>query len=93
MNPIPSVFTLGSYDFSFAQLNASFSLSGHHNNTMYSDGIEIEVLNKSKKIETLGINFNTDTFIEIDQNGNELLKYLQITLSIIKTPFCPVYGE
>lgn len=64
----------GSYDFSFAQLNSSFALSGHHNNIMYSDGLEIEVQNKSKKIETFGINFNTDTFIEIGQNGNEPLK-------------------
>jgi len=64
----------GSYDFSFAQLNSSFSLSGHHNNIMYSDGLEIEVYNTSKRIETFGINFNTDTFIEIGQNGNEPLK-------------------
>ncbi|MBU3126037.1 AraC family transcriptional regulator, partial [Sinomicrobium sp. 2019215] len=64
----------GSYDFSFTQLNSSYSLSGHHNNIMYSDGFEIEVQNKSKRVETFGINFNTDTFIEIGQNGNEPLK-------------------
>lgn len=64
----------GSYDFSFTQLNSSFSLSGHHNNIMYSDGLEIEVHNKSKRIETFGINFTTETFIEIGQNGNESLK-------------------
>jgi len=64
----------GSYDFTFAQLNSSFSLSGHHNNIMYSNGLEIEVSNKSKRIETFGINFTTDTFIEIGQNGNEPLK-------------------
>lgn len=64
----------GSYDFSFAQLNSSYSLSGHHNNIMYSDGLEIEVHNTSKRIETFGVNFNTDTFIEIGQNGNEPLK-------------------
>lgn len=64
----------GSYDFSFTQLNSSFSLSGHHNNIMYSDGLEIEVHNKSKRIETFGINFTTETFIEIGQNGNEPLK-------------------
>lgn len=64
----------GNYDFSFAQLDRSFSLSGHHNNIMYSDGLEIEVLNKSKRIETFGINFDTTSFIEIGQNGNEPLK-------------------
>lgn len=64
----------GSYDFRFAQLNSAFSLSGHHNNIIYSDGLDIEVHNTSKRIETLGIHFNTDTFIEIGQNGNEPLK-------------------
>ena len=64
----------GSYDFIYAQLNSSFSLSGHHNNIMYSDGLEIEVENKSKRIETFGINFNIDSFISIGQNGNDILK-------------------
>lgn len=64
----------GSYDFSFSQLNSSYSLSGHHNNIMYSDGLDLEIHNKSKRIETFGINFNTDFFIEIGQNGNEPLK-------------------
>lgn len=64
----------GSYEFSFRQLNASFDLSGHHNNIMYSDGLEIEVLNKSQRIETFGINFTTDSFVEIAQNGNDVLK-------------------
>nr|WP_231389097.1 MULTISPECIES: AraC family transcriptional regulator [unclassified Aquimarina] len=43
---------------------------------MYSKGIEIEVSNKSKRIETFGVNFNTDFFIHIAQNGNESLKKL-----------------
>lgn len=64
----------GSYDFTFSQLNSSFSLSGHHNNIMYSEGLEIEVFNKTKRIETFGINFTTDSFIAIGQNGNEPLK-------------------
>ena len=66
----------GAYDFKFTQLNASYQLSGHHNNIFYSDGLEIAVGNKSKRIETFGINFNTDFFIEIAQNGNESLKRL-----------------
>ena len=66
----------GSYDFNFRQLNSSYSLSGHHNNIMYSNGLEIEVWNKSKRIETFGINFTTKSFIEIGQNGNEPLKRL-----------------
>ncbi|MEO0583289.1 MAG: AraC family transcriptional regulator [Bacteroidota bacterium] len=66
----------GAYDCKFAQLNASFQLSGHHNNIMYSDGLEIQVANKTERIETFGINFTTDSFVEIAQNGNEPLKRL-----------------
>ena len=64
----------GSYDFNFAQLNSSYSLAGHHNNIMYSKGLELEVSNKSKRIETFGVNFKTEAFIEIGQNGNDPLK-------------------
>ncbi len=64
----------GSYDFTFAQLNSAYSLSGSHNNIMYSDGLEIAVKNRSKRIETFGVNFTTDAFIKIGQNGNEILK-------------------
>ena len=66
----------GNYDFNFKQLKSSFELTGHHNNIMYSDGIEIEVSNKSKRIETFGINFTTESFINIAQNGNDSLKRL-----------------
>ena len=64
----------GSYDFSYSQLNSSFSLAGHHNNIMYSKGLELEVKNTSERIETFGINFSRDSFIKIGQNGNEPLK-------------------
>ena len=64
----------GGYEFSFAQLDSSYALSGHHNNIMYSKGLELEVKNSSKRIETFGIDFKTDAFIEIGQNGNEVLK-------------------
>lgn len=64
----------GSYDFTYKQLNSSYSLSGHHNNIMYSNGLEIEVENKSDRIETFGIDFHPEAFIEIGQHGNEPLK-------------------
>ncbi|HAA16610.1 MAG TPA: hypothetical protein DCE41_34830 [Cytophagales bacterium] len=66
----------GAYDFTFAQLNASFQLAGHHNNIMYSDGLELVIANKSKRIETFGINMETNTFVGIAQKGNEPLKRL-----------------
>lgn len=64
----------GSYEFSFAQLDNQFDLSGHHNNIMYSNGLGLEVFNKSNRIETFGINFTPATFIQIGQNGNDPLK-------------------
>ncbi|MCH7973902.1 MAG: helix-turn-helix transcriptional regulator [Bacteroidetes bacterium] len=66
----------GNYDFNCKQLNSSFQLYGQHNNIMYSNSLEIEVSNKSKRIETFGINFTTDFFVHIAQNGNESLKRL-----------------
>ncbi|MEL6255005.1 MAG: AraC family transcriptional regulator [Bacteroidota bacterium] len=64
----------GSYTFSYAQLATSYSLSGHHNNIMYSKGLELEILNTSQHIESFGINFDKEAFLKIGQNGNELLK-------------------
>jgi AraC-like DNA-binding protein len=64
----------GSYDFDYLQLDNSFTLSGHHNNIMYSKGMDIEVRNRSKEIATFGINFSPDAFLKIAQNGNEKLK-------------------
>ena len=64
----------GSYQFHYSQLRSSFDLGGSHNNIMYSDGLEIEIENRSKRIETFGINFTTESFIEIAHNGNKPLK-------------------
>ena len=64
----------GNYDFKHKQLNSEFSFTGHHNNIMYSDSLEIEILNKSKRIETFGVNFSTDFFLSIAQNGTDSLK-------------------
>lgn len=64
----------GSYNFQYSQLNTSFQLSGHHNNIIYSKGLALTVENKSKQIETFGINFTTESFLAIAQNANEPLK-------------------
>ena len=64
----------GSYDFHYTQLNRSYSLAGHHNNIMYSKGLELEITNKTNRIETFGIDFEPEAFVEIGQNGNDPLK-------------------
>lgn len=64
----------GDYSFKFQQLNASFDLRGQHNNIMYSSGLDLEIYNKTHRIETFGLNFTVDAFVQIAQNGNESLK-------------------
>ena len=64
----------GSYSFNFTQLDSHYKLSGHHNNIMYTKGLELIVENKSKSIETFGVNFTTKSFLAIAKNGNDSLK-------------------
>ena len=81
----------GSYDFSYRQLNANYNLSGSHNNIMYTDGLEIEVHNRSKRIETFGVNFSPESFIKIGQNGNDVLK--RFTDNVINKKNCILSDE
>lgn len=64
----------GNYEFSYKQLDKSFDLIGGHHNIMYSNGFDIEVKNKTFEIETFGIQFPKELFIEITQNANEQIK-------------------
>lgn len=66
----------GDYNFHYKQLHSSFELKGEHNNIIYSNGLDMEVSNKSKQIETFGVNFTTASFIDFAQNGNDALKKL-----------------
>ncbi len=66
----------GDYDFHYHQLDRFYELRGSHNNILYSDGIEMEITNHSMQIETFGINFSKDAFIEIAQEGNPILQKL-----------------
>ena len=64
----------GGYSFYCPQLDSSYDLLGHHNNLLYTKGLELEVTNKSECLETFGINFTPEAFIKIGQSGNEVLK-------------------
>ncbi|MFC5044754.1 helix-turn-helix transcriptional regulator [Aquimarina hainanensis] len=66
----------GDYDFSSQKLQTAHTFTGHHNNIMYSDGLDLEVCAKSKQIETFGVNFTPDSFVQIAQHGNDALKRL-----------------
>ncbi|MDJ1481181.1 AraC family transcriptional regulator [Cytophagaceae bacterium YF14B1] len=64
----------GDYRFVYKQLNQSFDLIGSHHNIMYSKGFDIIVENKTPEIETFGVQFPKDLFIQYTQNANEPLK-------------------
>ncbi len=55
----------GDYSFTYRELGKSFDLAGGHHNIMYSAGIHLEIRNKSQVIETLGISFRKNRFIEL----------------------------
>lgn len=64
----------GDYRFTYKQLNESFDLIGGHHNIMYSDGIDLEVQNKAPVLETFGIDFPKEVFMEFTKDGDDLLK-------------------
>lgn len=64
----------GDYWFSYKQLGRKFDLIGGHHNLMYSNGLDIEVHNKTNELETFGVNFPKELFIQLTQNGDDLLK-------------------
>lgn len=64
----------GDYKFYYKQLDKTFDLVGSHHNIMYSNGFDIEVHNKTLKIETFGIQFPTHLFLSFVQQGSDNLK-------------------
>jgi AraC family transcriptional activator of pyochelin receptor len=64
----------GDYRFTYKQLNKCYDLIGGHHNTMFSDGFDMVVENKTLEIETFGIQFPKEVFIAFTQNANDTLK-------------------
>ncbi|TLV03004.1 helix-turn-helix transcriptional regulator [Dyadobacter luticola] len=64
----------GDYMFSYKQLNSTFDLIGGHHNIMYSRDFDMTVSNKTLELETFGIQFPTETFIQFTQNATDALK-------------------
>jgi AraC-like DNA-binding protein len=64
----------GNYAFNYKQLGQHYDLIGGHHNLMYSKGFDIEIIPKSKVIETFGIQFPVAQFIAYTQNGSEQLQ-------------------
>lgn len=64
----------GDYMFTYDQLGKTFDLVGGHHNIMYSKEFEMTVQAKTLEIETFGIQFPKDVFIQFTQNANDALK-------------------
>lgn len=64
----------GDYEFTYKQLGKTFDLIGGHHNIMYSNGIDLEFYNKTFTIETFGIDFPKDIFIDFTRDADDLLK-------------------
>jgi AraC family transcriptional regulator, transcriptional activator of the genes for pyochelin and ferripyochelin receptors len=64
----------GDYAFNYKQLHKSYDLIGGHHNIMYSKNFDMEVHNKTLQIETFGIQFPKNLFIQYTQHSNDLLK-------------------
>lgn len=64
----------GDYLFSYKQLNKTFDLIGGHHNIMYSKGFDMVIQNKTFELETFGIQFPKERFIQFVANANDALK-------------------
>lgn len=64
----------GDYKFTYKQLDASYDLLGGHHNIMYSKEFDITVESKTLEIETFGIQFPVQLFIQFTQNASDKLK-------------------
>lgn len=64
----------GSYNFTHNQLQKTFVNIGGRHNLMYSKRFDIEVTNKSLELETFGIQFPKELFLNYTMSSNDLLK-------------------
>lgn len=64
----------GDYRFTYKQLSKSFDLAGGHHNIMYSKGIDLEIENKTLELETFGISFPKNQFLQFTENSDDLLQ-------------------
>lgn len=64
----------GNYSFTHNQLQKTFIKVGGRHNLMYSKGFDIEVSNESMQLETFGIQFPKELFLNYTQSSNDLLK-------------------
>lgn len=64
----------GNYAFTYKQLDQTYDLIGGHHNIMYSKDFDITVYNKTLVLETFGVQFPAQQFIQFTENATDSLK-------------------
>ncbi|HUB59318.1 MAG TPA: AraC family transcriptional regulator [Puia sp.] len=64
----------GNYSFRYRQLDTTFDLIGGHHNLFYSKDFEMTVYNRTLELETFGVQFPRETFLNFTANSTDLLK-------------------
>ncbi|HEV3411113.1 MAG TPA: AraC family transcriptional regulator [Puia sp.] len=64
----------GNYSFQHRQLDTTFDLIGGHHNLLYSKDFEMTVHNRTLELETFGVQFPRETFLNFTANATDLLK-------------------
>ncbi len=60
----------GDYRFAYKQLGKTYDLIGSHHNIMWSQGFDMLVENKTLELETFGIQFPRELFIQFTQHAD-----------------------
>ncbi|MCB0662301.1 MAG: helix-turn-helix transcriptional regulator [Saprospiraceae bacterium] len=76
----------GDYKFEHFQLEKTFDLVGGHHNLMYSDGFSMKVSPKTPVIETYGVHFEKDYFLDLTKDAKGSL--LRFRKSILENNPC-----
>jgi AraC-like DNA-binding protein len=64
----------GNYSFTYRQLDRTFDLIGGHHNLMYSREFNIDVTPHSSELETFGVQFPRDRFIQFTTGASDALQ-------------------
>jgi AraC-like DNA-binding protein len=64
----------GNYSFQYRQLDACFDLIGGHHNLMYSKDFDMVVYNRTLELETFGVQFPRELFLQFTQNASDQLQ-------------------
>lgn len=64
----------GNYSFDWKPLGTTYHLIGGHHNILYAHPFDMEVYNRTLVLETFGIQFSRDRFLQLAGEGTALLK-------------------